>query len=87
MSQVFFCVSGFLLCLCVCYEHSKYVSHIRIYAYHGYVISLQKGNPHTRQSPEYDIRPSDDEASVLELLGMWNILSLPLLPGHLEPER
>ena len=25
----------------ICYEHSMYVSHIRIYAYHGYVTQIK----------------------------------------------
>ena len=29
------------------------------------------------QCPEYDTKPSDGDASVLELLGMWSILSFP----------
>ena len=33
----------------------------------------------------HDTKPSDDEASVLELWGMWSTPSLPLLPGPLSP--
>ena len=33
--------------------------------------------------PGYDTKQSDDEASVLELLGMWRTPSLSLLPGPL----
>ena len=32
--------------------------------------------------PGYDIKPSDDEVPVLELLGLWSTFSLPLLPGR-----
>ena len=32
-----FRVSRFLCSMYICYEHSMYVSHIRIYAYYGYV--------------------------------------------------
>ena len=40
--------------------------------------------PH--ESPRYNFKPSDSEASgMLELWGMWSTPSLPLLPGPLWP--
>ena len=42
--------------------------------------------PFPHECPGYDTKQSDGEASVmLELWGMWNTPSLPLLPGSLEP--
>ena len=35
--------------------------------------------------PRYDTKPSDSEASVLDLWGMWSVPSLPLLSGLLCP--
>ena len=35
--------------------------------------------------PGYDTKPSDDEASVRDLLGMWSTPSLLLLSGLLLP--
>ena len=35
--------------------------------------------------PWYDTKPTDSEAPVLELQGMWSISSLQLLPGPLWP--
>ena len=48
--------------------------------------SLQKSKtPTTNECPAYDAKPSIGEAPVLELKGMWSILSFPLLPGPLWP--
>ena len=35
--------------------------------------------------PTYDTKQSDGKAPLLEVLGMWNISSLPLIPGPLWP--
>ena len=35
--------------------------------------------------PGYDIKPSDGEAPVLELWGIWSTPSLPLFPYSLWP--
>ena len=37
------------------------------------------------ECPDYDIKPSDDEASVLELWGIQSTPSSPMLPGPLWP--
>ena len=34
--------------------------------------------------PGYDTKPSDGEASVMELWGMWNNVSLTSVPGRLR---
>ena len=36
--------------------------------------------------PGYDIKPSDGKVAVLEIWGMWTILSLPLVRGPLDPK-
>ena len=38
------------------------------------------------ECPGYVTKPSDDEASVLELWGIWSIPLLPLHTGSLWPE-
>ena len=48
--------------------------------------------PPSKECLGYDIKPSDGKASVLELWGMWSILSLslllsPLWPGVVTPDR
>ena len=41
--------------------------------------------PSPYEYPGYDIKPSDGEASALEIWGMWITTSLSLLPGPLWP--
>ena len=43
--------------------------------------SLQRGKTLSNKCPGYDPKPSDGEAPVLKLWGMWSAPSLPLLPG------
>ena len=38
----------------------------------------------SNEYPGYDTKPFNGEALILELYGMWSILSLPLLPGPLS---
>ena len=47
-------------------------------------LSLEMGKT-INECPGYEAKPSNSEASVLELWGMWSTLSLPLLPGPLSP--
>ena len=49
-------------------------------------ISAEGWDPPTPiKYPEYDIKPSDDEASALQLWEIWRTSSLLLLPGPLWP--
>ena len=49
-------------------------------------MPLNKETNHFNECPVYDNKPSDDEASVLELQEMWYIPSLALLPGPYWPQ-
>ena len=42
-------------------------------------------NPPPHECSKYDIKQSDDEAPILEIWGMQNTSSLPLLPSPLWP--
>ena len=49
-------------------------------------VSLQKDKTHPNKCPEYDTKPSDSEAPVLDLWEMRSTSLLPSLPGSHRPE-
>ena len=49
-------------------------------------ISAEIYPPNSNECSRYDIKQCDGEAPALEIWGMWNTPSLPLLPGPLRPE-